>query len=99
MRHAVVSQAEWLKARRVPLANENIFTKEGARPAQCCMPRVKVEKNYVLMARTVRNRSPSFSMSVAMSAKHGPLFVLRDDTHTFTLTPRDSAARNCRSHP
>jgi len=57
MRHAVVSQAEWLKARRVPLAKENIFTKEGARPAQRCVPRVKVEKNIMCsMARTVRNR-------------------------------------------
>jgi predicted dithiol-disulfide oxidoreductase (DUF899 family) len=36
MRHAVVSQAEWLKARRVLLAKEKIFTKEAARPAHRC---------------------------------------------------------------
>ena len=36
MRHAVVLQAEWLKARRVLLAKEKIFTKEAARPAERC---------------------------------------------------------------
>jgi hypothetical protein len=73
------------QASRVLLAKEKIFTKEGARPAQCCMPRVKVEKNYVLMARTVRNRSLSFSMSVAMSAKHDRFLSLEK-----TLTPSRS---------
>jgi len=89
MRHAVVSQAEWLKARRVPLAKENIFTKEGARPAQRCVPRVKVEKNYVFngpdgkksLAELFDERSPKCETRAA-SLKKTPTSS-RSDTSVF----------------
>ena len=85
MRHAVVSQAEWLKARRVPLANENIFTKEGARPAQRCVPRVKVEKNYVFNGPDGKKSLAELFDERSHECETRTAFVLKEDTHTFTL--------------
>ena len=77
------------QASRVLLAKEKIFTKEGARPAQCCMPRVKVEKNYVFngpdgkksLAELFDERSPKCETRAA-SLKKTPT-PSRSDTSGF----------------
>ena len=49
MQHAIVSQAEWLAARKALLAKEKEFTKarDALSAARRALPWVKVEKNYV----------------------------------------------------
>jgi predicted dithiol-disulfide oxidoreductase (DUF899 family) len=49
MQHAVVSQSEWLSARKELLAKEKEFTKarDALSAARRSLPWVKVEKNYV----------------------------------------------------
>jgi len=49
MQHAVVSQGEWLKARKALLAKEKEFThrRDALSAARRDLPWVKVEKNYV----------------------------------------------------
>src|SRR3954470_16766317 len=49
MSHAVVSQSEWLKARKTLLAKEKEFThqRDALSAARRDLPWVKVEKNYV----------------------------------------------------
>ena len=49
MQHNVVSQSEWLAARKALLAREKEFTKarDQLSAARRALPWVKVEKNYV----------------------------------------------------
>lgn len=50
MQHAIVSQSEWLAARKALLAREKEFTKQrdALSAARRALPWVQVEKNYVL---------------------------------------------------
>ena len=52
MQHAVVSQNEWLAARKALLAKEKEFTRQRdtLSAARRELPWVKVEKNYVFEA-------------------------------------------------
>ncbi len=49
MQHRIVSQSEWLAARKALLAKEKEFTKacDQLSAARCALPWLKVEKNYV----------------------------------------------------
>jgi len=58
MRQAVFSQAEWLKARRVLLAMEKVFTKARDQPSAARRALALGEganRTMCSMARTVRN--------------------------------------------
>src|SRR3974390_572916 len=107
MRHAVISQAEWLKARRVLLAKQagccsprkrSLPRKPRDQPS-AARPRVKVERNYVLHGPDGKKSLAELLNECSHECETRAAFVLKEDTHTFTLDTSGSAARNCRSHP
>ena len=81
MQHAIVSQKEWLTARKALLAKEKEFTKarDQLSEARRSLPWVKVEKNYVFeghdgrrnACRPVRRQESSSSSITSCSARAG----------------------------
>ena len=81
MQHAVVSQTEWLAARKALLAKEKEFTKarDALSAARRELPWVKVDKNYVfdgpdgkrIARRPVRRHAASSSSITSCSARTG----------------------------
>ena len=74
MQHAIVSQNEWLAARKALLAKEKEFTRarDQLSEARRALPWVKVEKNYVFegpngrrnAVRSVRRQEPADRLSL-----------------------------------
>ena len=95
MRHALVSQAEWLKACRVLLAKEDGCCSQrkrflpGARPSRAlrgrALPWVKVEKNYVFNGSDGKKSLAELLDERSHKCETRTAFVLKEDTHTFTL--------------
>ena len=70
MNHAVVSPAEWLKARKALLAREKELTRwrDELNKARLALPWVKVEKTYVFDATEGKVTLADSSTAVASSS-------------------------------
>ena len=67
MQHKIVSQDEWLKARKALLAKEKEFTRarDALSTTRRALPWTPVEKNYVFDGQTERKRSQTCSAAGA----------------------------------